>query len=52
MELHDDRPMKLGLYFPLLQGWREWECLEPVDSTRSQHSRDLPLNCSINNNVH
>ena len=26
MELHDDRPMKLGLYFPLLQGWREWEC--------------------------
>ncbi|MCH8262738.1 MAG: UvrD-helicase domain-containing protein [Proteobacteria bacterium] len=26
MELHDDRPMKLGLYFPLLQGWREWKC--------------------------
>ncbi|OGT65938.1 MAG: hypothetical protein A3I13_02555 [Gammaproteobacteria bacterium RIFCSPLOWO2_02_FULL_47_50] len=20
----DDRPVKLGLYFPLLQGWREW----------------------------
>ncbi len=25
MELHDDEPIKLGLYFPLLQGWREWE---------------------------
>lgn len=21
----DDRPMRLGLYFPLLSGWREWE---------------------------
>jgi ATP-dependent helicase/nuclease subunit A len=21
----DERPVKLGLYFPLLQGWREWE---------------------------
>ncbi len=20
------RTIKLGLYFPLLQGWREWEC--------------------------
>ena len=26
MELHDDRPVKLGLYFPLLKGWREWKC--------------------------
>ena len=25
MELQDDKPVKLGLYFPLLQGWREWE---------------------------
>jgi len=24
MGLHDDRAVKLGLYFPLLQGWREW----------------------------
>ena len=24
MKLHDDKPIKLGLYFPLLQGWREW----------------------------
>jgi ATP-dependent exoDNAse (exonuclease V) beta subunit len=22
----DNRPVKLGLYFPLLQGWREWSC--------------------------
>ena len=21
----DDRPVKLGLYFPLLKGWREWD---------------------------
>ena len=21
----DERPVKLGLYFPLLKGWREWE---------------------------
>jgi len=20
----DNRPVKLGLYFPLLKGWREW----------------------------
>jgi hypothetical protein len=20
----DDRPIRLGIYFPLLQGWREW----------------------------
>lgn len=26
MKMQDDRPVKLGLYFPLLQGWREWEC--------------------------
>ena len=25
MKLHGDEPIKLGLYFPLLQGWREWE---------------------------
>ncbi len=25
MGLHGDEPVKLGLYFPLLQGWREWE---------------------------
>ena len=25
MGLQDDKPIKLGLYFPLLQGWREWE---------------------------
>ena len=24
MRMLDDRPVKLGLYFPLLQGWREW----------------------------
>ena len=24
MELYGDEPVKLGLYFPLLQGWREW----------------------------
>jgi len=22
----DDRPIRLGLYFPLLGGWREWAC--------------------------
>jgi len=21
----DERPIRLGLYFPLLRGWREWE---------------------------
>ncbi len=21
----DERPVKLGLYYPLFQGWREWE---------------------------
>ena len=25
MGLYEERPIKLGLYFPLLQGWREWE---------------------------
>ena len=24
MRAMEDRPVKLGLYFPLLQGWREW----------------------------
>lgn len=24
LQAMDDRPVKLGLYFPLLQGWREW----------------------------
>jgi len=24
MSRMDDRPVRLGLYFPLLQGWREW----------------------------
>jgi ATP-dependent helicase/nuclease subunit A len=26
MKLQNNGPVKLGLYFPLLQGWREWEC--------------------------
>ena len=30
MKLHGDEPVKLGLYFPLLQGWREWEYPESV----------------------
>jgi len=25
MGLYGNEPIKLGLYFPLLQGWREWE---------------------------
>ena len=25
MKMYEERPVKLGLYFPLLQGWREWE---------------------------
>ena len=25
MSAHDPRPIRLGLYFPLLKGWREWE---------------------------
>lgn len=25
MRMIDKRPVKLGLYFPLLKGWREWE---------------------------
>ena len=24
MKFMDDRPVKLALYFPLMQGWREW----------------------------
>ena len=24
MQALDGRPIRLGLYFPLLQGWREW----------------------------
>jgi ATP-dependent helicase/nuclease subunit A len=24
MQMLDNRPVKLGLYFPLLKGWREW----------------------------
>ncbi|MFK7997538.1 MAG: UvrD-helicase domain-containing protein [Granulosicoccus sp.] len=24
MKLMDDRPVRLGLYFPMLKGWREW----------------------------
>ena len=26
MKMLDGRPVKLGLYFPLLRGWREWTC--------------------------
>jgi len=26
MKLHEDEPIRLGLYFPLLKGWREWKC--------------------------
>lgn len=25
MKLYSDEPIMMGLYFPLLQGWREWE---------------------------
>jgi ATP-dependent helicase/nuclease subunit A len=25
LRLQDERPIRLGLYFPLLQGWRSWE---------------------------
>jgi ATP-dependent exoDNAse (exonuclease V) beta subunit len=25
MQLLEERPVRLGLYFPLLDGWREWE---------------------------
>ncbi|MDX1518944.1 MAG: 3'-5' exonuclease, partial [Gammaproteobacteria bacterium] len=25
MRAHDERPIKLGLYFPLVQGWRSWD---------------------------
>ena len=28
----ESRPIRLGLYFPLLNGWREWEA--PVGSSR------------------
>ncbi len=28
MQLKDDRSIRLGLYFPLLQGWREWDSQE------------------------
>jgi ATP-dependent helicase/nuclease subunit A len=27
LALLDSRPIRLGLYFPLLQGWREWDAL-------------------------
>ena len=26
MALLDTRPIMLGLYFPLVDGWREWPC--------------------------
>ena len=29
MQHIDPRPIHLGLYFPLLQGWREWAFLNP-----------------------
>ena len=25
MRAMDDRPIRLGLYFPALRGWREWQ---------------------------
>lgn len=28
---HESGTVKLGLYFPLLQGWREWEYQGPVE---------------------
>ena len=28
MKMYEEGPVKLGLYFPLLQGWREWEYVE------------------------
>ena len=28
----DDRPVRVGLYFPLLKGWREWTPLTKEDS--------------------
>ncbi len=30
MRALDDRPIRLGLYFPLLNGWREWDASRPV----------------------
>jgi len=30
MKLMDDRPVKLALYFPLMQGWREWKYQGPA----------------------
>ena len=30
----DPRPIRLGLYFPLVQGWREWAFEEDVASSR------------------
>lgn len=29
LQQREDRPVKLGLYFPLLGGWRQWDAPEP-----------------------
>jgi hypothetical protein len=31
MSRMDERPLRLGIYFPLLQGWREWPWAEDQD---------------------
>ena len=30
LQTMENRPIRLGLYFPLLGGWREWEYLQTV----------------------
>jgi ATP-dependent exoDNAse (exonuclease V) beta subunit len=39
MMLDDPRPVKLGLYFPLLNGWREWEA--PARGVRTAAQANL-----------
>jgi ATP-dependent exoDNAse (exonuclease V) beta subunit len=39
MRTVDARPVRLGLYFPLLRGWREWAFEEPGTSVDSDPAR-------------
>ncbi|MFO7717488.1 MAG: hypothetical protein R6Y91_02855, partial [Desulfohalobium sp.] len=42
MALWEERPIRLGLYFPLIQGWREWAWSEPAQETGDTRQTPSP----------
>ncbi|MGM0646378.1 MAG: UvrD-helicase domain-containing protein [Thermodesulfobacteriota bacterium] len=42
MALWEERPIRLGLYFPLIQGWREWAWSEPAQEAGDTRQAPSP----------